>query len=742
MSDAQPLVYPLILKSTLSVTESEPIIKSATDLNARRVAADAKLARRENRDVDANLGPAVEWTLVQRSIGFDVSWYVVKLNDLETSVTDAKDKAKSLWDTLKLDSRQLAKIIQLDKYDEKSVGPAVILAGNRFVGMLEPVLHASVRGGTERNASFAGAAKVAPNPAGKTAATPALTQQAAPPGSQTRSHLGQSAKPPTRSEAPGGSTTFSAAHAFLLQANTYVNVPRLVLPSEKFSVEVGLAAAPVEGVEGGKAVVAFGALELTVALDIQIDCAGFTRDKKAIEQLIVSRSDPFAKRVKFWLTAEALPVNANEDLRAIHIRLSRSGIVCGTATVRILVQRTKAAVAIPPNTNAPPVTTINSTTPNIDLTLSAVWQGDNEASHTLCWSYASPHKFDAPKGKMVRSSTDLASMAIGIVDELAAADTHDGIELAVGGIAASIKNEIPAGVFEVLASVTKAVRAARGDLAIPTLLLLTQEARVPWELSLLPDEQVVNADAPFLNTHFIVSRWLLDDNVRALPPSDSVAQDFAAIFGEYSNSDLTALPYAQKEAAALQKHQAHTFAATRKEIVDILSNKAQTEEGKDLAPGVIHFSGHGEANRTNAASANLMLNDGTPLSMTLFLNAPALKKFHPLVFLNACQLGAGTTSLGQSGGFASFCVRAQCSAVVAPLWSVDDEVAYDVSTKFYDDVLSDAGKQGISVAEAMFNSRQKPFTAITTTNAKGETSTYVTATRLAYLVYGHPAFRP
>jgi CHAT domain-containing protein len=87
-------------------------------------------------------------------------------------------------------------------------------------------------------------------------------------------------------------------------------------------------------------------------------------------------------------------------------------------------------------------------------------------------------------------------------------------------------------------------------------------------------------------------------------------------------------------------------------------------------------------------------------------------------------------------------VRAQASAVIAPLWSVNDQVAYHLATQFYEDVLGTAGTPPISAAEAMFKARQQPYVDVEVKDQAGETHVRRTATRLAYLVYGHPAFHP
>ena len=58
------------------------------------------------------------------------------------------------------------------------------------------------------------------------------------------------------------------------------------------------------------------------------------------------------------------------------------------------------------------------------------------------------------------------------------------------------------------------------------------------------------------------------------------------------------------------------------------------------------------------------------------------------MFLNACQVGMAGETLGQYGGMAQAFVEAGASAVIAPLWSVKDDVARDISLRFYQAVFS------------------------------------------------------
>ena len=47
----------------------------------------------------------------------------------------------------------------------------------------------------------------------------------------------------------------------------------------------------------------------------------------------------------------------------------------------------------------------------------------------------------------------------------------------------------------------------------------------------------------------------------------------------------------------------------------------------------------------------------------------------PLVFLNACQVGAAREVLGDYAGMAEAFLHAGASAVIAPLWTIDDGAA-------------------------------------------------------------------
>ena len=83
-------------------------------------------------------------------------------------------------------------------------------------------------------------------------------------------------------------------------------------------------------------------------------------------------------------------------------------------------------------------------------------------------------------------------------------------------------------------------------------------------------------------------------------------------------------------------------------------------------------------------------------------------------------MGQAGETLGQYGGMAQAFVTAGASAVVAPLWVVDDEVARDVSLRFYQAVFT-----GTTPAEFL----------------RAERGAGESGTQLAYVFYGHPNLR-
>jgi CHAT domain-containing protein len=90
-------------------------------------------------------------------------------------------------------------------------------------------------------------------------------------------------------------------------------------------------------------------------------------------------------------------------------------------------------------------------------------------------------------------------------------------------------------------------------------------------------------------------------------------------------------------------------------------------------------------------------------------------------------VGQGDEVLGVYAGMAEAFLFAGASAVVAPIWSVDDKVAHDIALSFYQATLRDGGDT--PAAEVLRRERAK------------FTRDQQAATYLSYQFFGHPEMR-
>jgi hypothetical protein len=93
---------------------------------------------------------------------------------------------------------------------------------------------------------------------------------------------------------------------------------------------------------------------------------------------------------------------------------------------------------------------------------------------------------------------------------------------------------------------------------------------------------------------------------------------------------------------------------------------------------------------------------------------------HPLIVLNACQVGRANWKLTSVGGFAQAFLSRGAGAFVSTLWAVGDDVAHTFTEQFYKSLL-----KGSTIASAAREARREA--------CKAREGTW-----LAYVVYGYP----
>jgi hypothetical protein len=240
---------------------------------------------------------------------------------------------------------------------------------------------------------------------------------------------------------------------------------------------------------------------------------------------------------------------------------------------------------------------------------------------------------------------------------------------------------------------------------ISTISVLSEEPYIPWEL-MVPVPKG-SAPVPCLGVRYSMGRWITGD---FRSPVQSIPMRTAFIVAP-KESGLKSAPGEAKFINKIFPGSTQIKPVNYK----VLDKKLKTTRHK-----IVHFICHGETAgfQTLQLDSDDLLNSSEVIAMEGF--RAAFQK-GPFAFLNACEVGEPVRALAGLGGFANSFLHLGASAVVAPLWSVDDSVASKVCKSFYHDVL--AGK---TFGEAMRRIRARAF-------SEGK-DTYA-----SYCYYGDPA---
>ena len=257
--------------------------------------------------------------------------------------------------------------------------------------------------------------------------------------------------------------------------------------------------------------------------------------------------------------------------------------------------------------------------------------------------------------------------------------------------------------------------------APPTLLLLTDEPYIPWELATLPEP--LDASKPlFLGAQTVMGRWLSSMGVPAQPkPALNIGQ-LSVVWSQYGwESGQSELKEAKAEAEFLeQQWQAQPFNATLDDLMPLLYSKPP------LDGHLLHFAVHGMSDVKGNAQA-LILADQKELLPAVLVDRSRSAQGDPrfvFVFINACQVGTAGSSLGQAAGFPGTLLRRKVAGFIAPLWEAHDVEAREMAQQIYSETLGSKH----AVGEVLMRLRQAYQPAASTTP-------------MAYIFYGHPALK-
>lgn len=254
--------------------------------------------------------------------------------------------------------------------------------------------------------------------------------------------------------------------------------------------------------------------------------------------------------------------------------------------------------------------------------------------------------------------------------------------------------------------------------SVRSLLIISDEPWIPWEMVKPYDDAGDLLDDPFLAERFEITRWL--SSKRPLSGSIEV-YELACITGAHD------LPLASQEKNLLIR-----LTEERSGLEDVTpsvsSVNALTSLFEEGGLGLVHFAQHGTFDPAMPNEAGLPLADGSVFRPS-DLHGPIqtqIAEDRPLIVLNACESGRQAWTWTGLGGWADRWVRVcGCGAFIGPLWRVRDSAAFAFARALYDSL-----ERGKTLGRAAWEARRAAQEA-----TPGDPSW------LAYVVYGHPNAR-
>ncbi len=427
------------------------------------------------------------------------------------------------------------------------------------------------------------------------------------------------------------------------------------------------------------------------------------------------------------------------DQRDIGVSYALNGVVIGYANRRVqaVTDMVQAHPTEPPPVFAGMDLEDFMAREEADLTI-IIKRGDDAGSGRLAFAACSPH-FRIPVSEEPPTSN------LGTHPETFLEVTRERADSSISqrelfralmGRGKDIADKLPETVVEAL---QKIASIKEGESA--SVLIITDEPCVPWELAVL-DSPLLKGDSgqsPFLGAQVALGRWILPSGRRPSPrPSRHLRiRKEAVVTGAYERvMDWNKLEGAEEEAKDLLeawKDSGRKVDATMDDVLDCLDGTPAVD--------LLHFALHGQFDLSGSEEGLVLIDpsrDGSGPDNHKFLTSDIVRscdfsKFGraPFVFLNACQVGLGREMLGDYAGMTKAFLSAGASAVVAPLWSIDDQDAHRLALEFYTNSW-----KGVPPAEIL---RQQRASFTEKNSNQGEPS-LAGSTNLAYQFFGHPRF--
>ena len=520
-----------------------------------------------------------------------------------------------------------------------------------------------------------------------------------------------------------------------IDLNTSTARPDVVVVDTPFEVTVGLAARKPVGV------VSSGKLETVAGEDTELEVV-LVHDPASLVPLGATRfvlrvtdADPYPA-VTTGFTA--VYIEDGPPTRRIGVHYLRDGQVVAVAFRSFACVDDASLVPAAPTVPARDVGLLDlapvAAADAPDLVV-AVCRSDASPTSWVWTAYAGSPGVTVPDAPNVAGlDGDISGFALNTRRAIQFSTDRVADYYTLAGRAKRIGAAIPQGIQAAL----HAVITEPGRRAAPAVLLLTEELYVPWELGTIepPLSTSWGGSSPFLGAHAAIGRWpLSEQKPRPSPRSHVDVRAGAVVTADYTGvPGWGRLDHALTEASAVAQLFSPPATSVRPDLVsviDLLRGSPQAD--------VLHVALHGQFDAQGDQEGIVLLtSDGSGAVKPTFLTPIEVENGDldagPLVFLNACQVGADKRVLGSYGGFATTLLRIGAGAVVAPLWNIDDDVACSVAEDFYAQTWTAA--QPVGIGEAMRSIRAQYTEAAVEAGTPG-----VTATLVAFQVFGHPRLR-
>jgi CHAT domain-containing protein len=231
-----------------------------------------------------------------------------------------------------------------------------------------------------------------------------------------------------------------------------------------------------------------------------------------------------------------------------------------------------------------------------------------------------------------------------------------------------------------------------------SIYILSEEPHIPWEVMIPNRPPPVGKDWEFpLGAEYLVGRWTKKNFTS--PRQRIALGKGVGMAPTYAGDDE--LPFAQQEIEYVDER--FSLRVIKPATIARLDRTLASCDASFL-----HFACHGQAGK-GEGKMEIQLDDENLDDKTL-RGLPGVMKAcsrdKPFVFLNACEVGRQQVALSGVGGLAPTFLRMGASALLAPLWSVEDNVAFEVAKAFYDQSKKNPG---VPFAEIIRQLRRKAY---------------------------------